>query len=79
MMSLTVAPSSAALVGRAFTTNISGRSKSCALHQRSHRNVTKASIADTGYMLADAAGKVADKADKVAGSVDAPGWVLPVS
>lgn len=45
-------------------------------------SVTKASFVDTGYLLADAASKVADTADKAAakaGSVDAPGWVLPVA
>ncbi len=39
----------------------------------------KASVHDTGYILADAVSKVADKADKAVGSVNAPGWVLPVS
>lgn len=46
------------------------------------KHVTTASFVDTGYALADAASKVADQADKVAakaGSVDAPGWVLPVA
>lgn len=79
MTALTVAPTSAALAGRGFTTKFFGRCKPCARNQRTHRNVTKASIVDAGYILADAADKVADKANKVVGSVDAPGWVLPVS
>lgn len=79
MISLTLAPSSAALAGRSFTANSSHRSKLSTLNQRTHRNVTRANIVDAGYLLADAADKVADKANKVVGSVDAPGWVLPVS
>lgn len=79
MLSLTVAPSSAALAGRALAPKLYGRSKPCVLNQRTHRNVTKASIVDASFILADAADKVADKANKVVGSVDAPGWVLPVS
>lgn len=79
MLSLTVTPSSAALAGGAFTPKLYGRSKPCAPNQRTHRNVAKASVVDAGFILADVADKVADKANKVVGSVDAPGWVLPVS
>lgn len=43
------------------------------------RSVTSVSIMDTGYVLADAVSKVADKASAQVGSVDAPGWVLPVA
>lgn len=46
------------------------------------RHVTSASFHEAGYLLADAVSKVADKADQTAakvGSVDAPGWVLPVA
>ena len=82
MASLTVASPSSAIAGRAFTVRLPGRSKSN-LHQRtpqrSPRSLTKAALVDTGYTLADAAGKVADKAQNAVGSVNAPGWVLPVS
>ena len=79
MTSLTVAPSSALVAGRAYTAKLPGQPKGFALHQRTRRSLTKVSLVDTGYVLADAVGKAADKADKVVGSVNAPGWVLPVS
>ena len=84
MVSLTMI--SSAIAGRAFTVELPGRS-TCKLHQRTHQRIfqrsqqtlTKAALVDTGYNLADAAGKVADKAQNAVGSVNAPGWVLPVS
>ena len=82
MASLTMASSSTAITGSAFSVKLAGRSKSN-LHQRTpqrfQRSLTKAALVDTGYTLADAAGKVADKAQNAVGSVNAPGWVLPVS
>lgn len=84
MTSLTM--TSSAIAGRAFIVELPGRSK-CNVNQRTHQRtyqrsqqtLTKASFVDTGYTLADAAGKVADKAQNAVGSVNAPGWVLPVS
>lgn len=82
MALLTVASSSPAIAGRACTTRLPGPTK-ITLHQRSHqrtyRSLTKATLVDTGYTLADAVGKVADKAENAVGSVNAPSWVLPVS
>ena len=82
MASFAVASYSSAIAGRALTVTLPVRSKSI-LHQRtpqrSQRSLTKAALVDTGYTLADAAGKVADKAQNAVGSVNAPGWVLPVS
>lgn len=81
MASLTVASSSPAIAGRAFTTRLPGPTK-ITLHQRSHqrtRCLTRATLVDTGYTLADAVGKVVDKAENAVGSVNAPSWVLPVS
>ena len=82
MASLTVASSSFAIAGRASNAKLPGRSTSSfhqRTHQRSSRSLTKAAPVDTGYTLADAAGNVADKAQNAVGSVNAPGWVLPVS
>ena len=80
MASFTVASPSALLARRGFSVPSFTPSHSVAPSQRRVRNgQIKATIHDTGYVLADAVSKVADKADKAVGSVNAPGWVLPVS
>ncbi|DBA89627.1 hypothetical protein WJX79_001152 [Trebouxia sp. C0005] len=80
MASFTVPSSSALLARRGSSVPSFTPSHSVAPSQRRVRNgQIKASIHDTGYLIADAVSKVADKADKAVGSVNAPGWVLPVS
>lgn len=80
MASFTVASSSALSARHGFSVSSFAPSRSVAPSQRRTRSgQIKASIHDTGYLIADAVSKVADKADKAVGSVNAPGWVLPVS
>ena len=80
MAVLSVAPSSAYVLPRSSCLTKVNRSKAAAPKQREARRcAANASFSDTGYALADSVSKVADKADKVVGSVDAPGWVLPVA
>ncbi len=80
MASFTVASSSALFASRGSSVPSFTPSHSVAPSQRRVRSgQIKASIHDTGYIIADAVSKVADKADKAVGSVNAPGWVLPVS
>ena len=80
MASFTVA-SSSALVARCGTSvpRLTPSHSVAPSQRRVRRGHVKASIHDTGYAIADAVSKVADKADKAVGSVNAPGWVLPVS
>ncbi len=80
MASFTVASSSALFARRGSSVPSFAPSRSVAPSQRRIRGgQIKASFHDTGYLIADAVSKVADKADKAVGSVNAPGWVLPVS
>ncbi len=80
MASFTVASSSALFARRGSSVPSFAPSRSVAPSQRRTRSgQIKASFHDTGYLIADAVSKVADKADKAVGSVNAPGWVLPVS
>ena len=77
---LVVAPSSILPLGRNLQVASPYRSKAVVpAYPRASRTALHTSLSDTGYTLADAVSKVADKADKAVGSVNAPGWVLPVS
>ncbi|DBA94218.1 hypothetical protein WJX77_002010 [Trebouxia sp. C0004] len=81
MASFTVASSSALVArrGPSIPSLTPSHSSVAPSQRRVRRDQVKASAHDTGYAIADAVSKVADKADKAVGSVNAPGWVLPVS